>query len=172
MRQSLARWALAVMLLGLGLHQAMPASADEATTGGLDLAGGRELGTVISREPGGVVKITARGPSTVCLGVLPGPENAPGRLVYRAEVRVKGMNGKAFLEMWCVFPGGGRYFSRAFNQAVSGDQPWRTLSASFLLRPGQRPASVALSVVVFGEGEVWVKEPRLVMLPADAGAKQ
>jgi len=41
-------------------------------------------------------------------------------ITYRARIKTEGLEGRAYLEMWCRLPGRGEFFSKGFQQAVSG----------------------------------------------------
>jgi hypothetical protein len=83
-------------------------------------------------------------------------ENA--RLIYRALMRSQNIQGQAYLEMWCQFPGKGEYFSRDLTTPVVGTSDWKTEETQFFLRAGQNPNLVKLNLVVNGSGTVWVDD--------------
>lgn len=147
--------ALVILFWGLAAAAAEPVAV-------LKLGRADQLGTVISTPQAGVVHIRAKGPSTVCLGVIDKPKADDCLLVFEAQVRSKALKGRAYLEMWCVFPSKGTFFSRGMKVFVTGDQAWTTLSTPFLLPKGISPDSVVMSLVVQGQGEVWLRNPRLV----------
>ena len=140
------------------------AAAEKNSLAVLDLDNPAALGTVI-KGAGGVIEITTRGPATVCLGVVKNPDAENCMLVYEALVKSRGLAGKAYLEMWCLFPGKGEYFSRGMHSAVSGEADWTTIKTTFLLQEGQKPSAVVLSLVVAGAGKVWIKAPKLFREP-------
>lgn len=82
-------------------------------------------------------------------------------LSYSAALRAEGLEGKAYLEMWCVFPGQGEFFSRGLDGAVSGTTEWATVTTPFFLQAGQDPNNVRLNLVVEGTGTVWIDEVKL-----------
>ena len=90
-------------------------------------------------------------------------ENA--RLIYSAELRTRDLEGKAYLEMWCHFPGMGEYFSRGLVDPLTGSQDWSSQETSFFLKKGENPDRVKLNLVVTGPGEVWIDDLRLVKGP-------
>ena len=151
--------ALAAMLLGEGT-----AMADKKSLAVLELGNADSLGTVI-KGTGGVVEVIAQGPSTVCLGVVSNPGADNCLLVYQAQVKTQGLAGRAYLEMWCLIPGKGEFFSRGMQSAVGGDADWTVIKTPFLLQKGQKPSAVVLSLVVAGAGRVWIKDPRLFKEP-------
>ena len=83
------------------------------------------------------------------------------RLIYSAKIRTEGLEGRAYLEMWCRFPGQGEFFSRALDMPVSGTTEWVSQQTPFLLQSGQNPDNVKLNLVVEGEGTVWIDDIRL-----------
>jgi hypothetical protein len=95
----------------------------------------------------------------------------PGRdncvLVYRAKLKAEDLRGRSSLEMWCRWPGGREFFSRAagFGHVVSGTTGWVTQETPFLLQKGYRPDQVRLNLAVEGAGRVWVKDVELLWAP-------
>jgi quercetin dioxygenase-like cupin family protein len=87
-------------------------------------------------------------------------ENA--RLVYRAHVKTENVVGQAYLEMWCVFPGLGEYFSRSLQNPVHGTVDWSTLETPFFLQKGQKPELIKLNVVIDGQGTAWIDDIALL----------
>jgi hypothetical protein len=41
-------------------------------------------------------------------------------LTYRAELKAENLQGRGYLEMWCRLPGRGEFFSKGYEQALSG----------------------------------------------------
>lgn len=118
--------------------------------------------TAASHDGHGSARIEAREPETVRLYDVEGLDVDEARLIYRASLRTKDVQGRVFLEMWCRFPGKGEYFSRTLDQALSGTVDWTTLEAPFILQAGQVPDLVQLNVVIDGTGTVWVDDIDLV----------
>lgn len=106
----------------------------------------------------GSLRIDAAEPTTVRIAEIENPSVENARLIYRARIRTDGLQGRAYLEMWCAFPGQGEFFSRALHAPLSGTNDWTTQETPFLLQKGQDPSRVKLNVVVDGEGTVWVDE--------------
>lgn len=163
-RAKRGRWVW--VMAGFALVLAWGGSALAGGVSELDLSRADGLGTVITTNGQGEVRIQVKGPSIVCLGVIENPKVEQGILIYKAEVKAVGLKGTALLEMWCDFPGKGEFFSRGVKQSVSGDQDWKTISTPFILKKGQKPSRVMLSIMVQGQGEVWVRKPRLGMQEA------
>jgi hypothetical protein len=83
-------------------------------------------------------------------------------LTYRAELKAEGLQGRAFLEMWCRLPGRGEFFSKGHQQAVSGTVNWARYEIPFYLRRGQKPELIKLNVVVEGQDTVWLRDVELL----------
>jgi hypothetical protein len=126
---------------------------------------GIELDKDNSSDGHGSLRINSSGSSTVRLFEVqnPGIENA--RLIYQARIKTRELQGKAYLEMWCRFPGKGEFFSRALNQAYSGSNEWSSTETPFFLQTGQKPDLVRLNLVVEGAGTVWIDDIRLLKAP-------
>jgi hypothetical protein len=132
---------------------------------GLITQSGVELDKDDSSDGHGSLRINSGAASTVRLFEVanPGIENA--RLIYQARIKTRELQGKAYLEMWCRFPGKGEFFSRALNQTYSGSNEWSLTETPFFLQEGQEPDLVRLNVVVEGTGTVWIDEIRLLKAP-------
>jgi len=87
---------------------------------------------------------------------LEDPEAQQCLITYRARIKSDGLAGRAFLEMWCRFPGRGEFFSKGFHQSVSGTTEWASYEIPFYLKKGQKPDK--LNLVVEGIGKVWIKD--------------
>lgn len=126
---------------------------------------GVEIDKQDSSDGHGSLRINSGGKSTVRLFEVenPGVENA--RLIYQARIKTRELQGKAYLEMWCRFPGKGEFFSRALNQTYSGSTKWSTTETPFFLQKGQKPDLVRLNLVVEGAGTVWLDDIRLLKAP-------
>lgn len=93
----------------------------------------------------------------------PGIENCA--LFYRASLMSQGLQGRAYLEMWCRFPGKGEFFSRGMDSAISGSTDWKSVQTPFFLKAGEKPDLIKLNVVVEGSGTVGVKDVELWTAP-------
>ncbi|NNG17670.1 MAG: hypothetical protein HKM89_14430 [Gemmatimonadales bacterium] len=132
-----------------------------------DLSGLRTQSGVVfdettSSDGNGSVKIVADEPVTVRLYEVEGVDIEQARLIYRAMVRTEDVDGQVILEMWCRFPGKGEFFSRAFDQPLSGSVDWTALEAPFFLEAGQNPDLVKLNIIINGTGTVWVDDVHLL----------
>jgi hypothetical protein len=86
-------------------------------------------------------------------------------LTYRAEMKTEDLKGRAFLEMWCGLPGRGEFFSKGFQQAVSGTIGWSRYETPFYLKKGQKPDLIKLNLVIEGTGKVWLRHVELLQTP-------
>lgn len=126
---------------------------------------GIELDTTVSSDGKGSLRVTAAAPVTVRLyetGDIP-VDNA--RLVYQARLRTENVQGQAYLEMWCRFPGKGEFFSRALQAPLSGTAEWSSQETSFSLKEGEDPDEIKLNLVINGTGTVWIDDIRLIKGP-------
>ena len=121
----------------------------------------------IKREGKASVRIVASRPVTIPLGAIPLKDVENAKLVYEADVRVKGLNetGMVYLEMWVEMPNNRFYFSRGFKSRLSKDTDWTTLNTAFFLRKGHKPTKARLNLVIIGSGTVWVDNLRLKKTP-------
>lgn len=111
-----------------------------------------------SSDGKGSIRIDVASPAIVRLYEMKIEDVDDARLTYRAKVKAKNLIGKAYLEMWCVFPGGGEYFSRGLAAPVTGTTGWITQEIPFFLKTGQKPEMLRLNIVVDGKGTVWVDD--------------
>jgi hypothetical protein len=89
-------------------------------------------------------------------------------VTYRAEMKAEKVEGRAFLEMWCSFPGRGDFFSKGLHQPLSGTSDWARFEIPFYLKRGQTPDLIKLGLVVEGRGVVWMKNIELLSTPVSA----
>jgi hypothetical protein len=109
--------------------------------------------------------ISVQEPRTVRLFEVADPGVERCLLTYRASLRSEDLAGRAYLEMWCRFPGRGEYFSRGLNQPLEGTTGWASYETPFRLRKGQRPDLIKLDLTVEGRGKVWIKDVELLKTP-------
>jgi hypothetical protein len=83
-------------------------------------------------------------------------------LSYRAELKAEGLQGRAFLEMWCRLPDRGEFFSKGYEQALSGTVDWARYEIPFHLQRDQKPDLIKLNIVVEGPGTVWLRGVELL----------
>jgi uncharacterized protein (TIGR03067 family) len=92
-------------------------------------------------------------------------------LIYRARMKSSGVQGKAYLEMWCHLPGDpedSESFSRGLDVPVSGTTDWASYETPFLLEKGEKPDRVKLAVRIEGKGTVWIRDVELLRAPLPA----
>jgi hypothetical protein len=119
----------------------------------------------VTTDGNGALRVEASAPTVVRLYEVSGLTIDDARLIYRAKVKTENLEGTAYLEMWCVFPGMGEYFSRSLQSPVSGTVDWSTQETPFFLQKGQRPELVKLNVVVNGRGTLWIDDIALLKGP-------
>lgn len=159
------RLIIVVLLLGAKIDTVFP---DEIFRISLDKIS--DIGTTIeldSRtkvEGDGSIKVSTKWPTTINLREVKDLDIDNTTLVYQAKVKSEGLKGTAYLEMWC-FVGGGQYFSRGMDSAVTGSMDWETLSTPFLLQAGQKADRVILNVVINGHGTIWIDDIQLTKGP-------
>ena len=126
---------------------------------------GVRLDQAVSSDGAGSLRATAGAPATVLLFETGDLDVENARLIYQARLRIEKLDGKAYLEMWCHFPGKGEFFSRGFHHALSGTTGWVSVEAYFFLKEGQNPDNVKLNLVVDGAGTAWIDDIRLLKGP-------
>jgi hypothetical protein len=119
----------------------------------------------VSSDGKGSLKIIAKGPLTLKLLEVEGINIEDARLIYEAKVKTEGLEGNAYLEMWCQFLGKGEFFSRGLQSTASGNTGWMTMETPFFLQKGEKPERIKLNLVVDGIGAAWIDHIRLVKGP-------
>jgi hypothetical protein len=119
----------------------------------------------ITSDGGGSLQVSASEPLTVRLFETGDIDIENARLLYQAHVRTERIEGEAYLEMWCHFPGRGEYFSRSLHSPLSGTTDWTTQETPFFLKAGDNPDNVKLNLVIAGTGTAWIDDIRLVSGP-------
>ena len=114
---------------------------------------------------GDALRIDVREKQTVRLYEVTDPGIEACLVTYRARIRSESLAGRAYLEMWCRFPGQGEFFSKGFAHSVKGTTDWASYETPFFLKKGQRPDLIKLNVVVEGTGRLWMKEIELLQTP-------
>jgi len=128
---------------------------------------GIHLDKDLTTDGNGSLRIESGGPQRIRLYETGDLDVENARLIYQARLRTEGLEGKAYLEMWCVFAGQGQYFSRAIPSALTGSRNWTVQETPFLLQAGQNPDNVLLNLAVIGKGTVWIDDVRLLEAPLD-----
>jgi len=119
----------------------------------------------VSSDGNGSLRIDVAQPTTIRLFEVRDINVENARLIYRARLKTENIKGQAYLEMWCVFPGMGEYFSRSLQSPLSGTLDWTTQETPFFLQKGQKPELVKLNVVINGQGTLWVDDISLLKGP-------
>ncbi len=126
------------------------------------------LGTTVATdtsfrtEGGASIRVRTRWPTVINIGEETRIGAIDGAmLVFQAKLRSQALDGTAYLEMWCQFADGSRYFARGVDSTVSGSTDWTQVQTVFRLEPGRLPIRVTLNLVVNGTGTVWIDEARL-----------
>jgi hypothetical protein len=104
-------------------------------------------------------------PQVVRLFEVDAPDVDRCLLTYRADMKSEGLDGKAYLEMWCRLPGKGEFFSKGLKQPLTGTTEWSSYEIPFRLKRRQRPDLVKLNLAVEGRGKVWIKDVELLKKP-------
>ncbi len=126
---------------------------------------GVELDREVTSDGNGSLRARVDGPATLRLFETGDVDVEDARLTYQARLRTEGVEGRAYLEMWCVFEGRGEYFSHDLDAALSGTNEWSTQETPFFLQKGENPSDVKLNLVIEGKGTVWVDDVRLLVGP-------
>jgi hypothetical protein len=134
---------------------------------GLITQTGVEIDRDVSSDGGGSLRIDAIGDGTTTIRLYETGDIdiEYARLIYRARLRSEGVAGRAYLEMWCRFPGYGEAFSRGLDRPISGTTEWTTEEIPFFCKKGENPDNVKLNVVIEGKGTVWIDEIELLAAP-------
>lgn len=109
--------------------------------------------------------VDSKEPQTIRLFEVEAPQAEQGLLTYRAKLKTEALAGRAFLEMWCRFPGRGEFFSKGLHHAVKGATDWASCETPFLLKKGEQPDLIKLNLVIEGRGKVWIKDVQLLRTP-------
>ncbi len=158
-----------VFCLGLFLSIAMLAVGDEnlgdISWGKMHLEGRLAAGDVI--PPGGAVPSESLllsnptgQPMTINVFTLDKPPITTACYAICGKIRYENVDGTAYLEMWSIFPSGGRFFSRTLGeqglmQSLRGTSEWREFSVPFYNQEGAPPPSQLIFNIAFaGRGTV------------------
>jgi hypothetical protein len=108
------------------------------------------------------------GGRTIRLWTVENPPITSPLYALLGRIRHEQVEGTAYLEMWSVFAGGERYFSRTLQDSgpaagLTGASGWREICVPFFNRKGgPAPQSLELNLVLPGPGSVWLDPIRLV----------
>jgi serine/threonine-protein kinase len=112
--------------------------------------------------------ITAKEPRTVRLFEVANPDAEKCTVIYRAKLKTENVKGKAYLEMWCRFPGQGEFFSKGLAHPATGTTDWASHETPFFLKQGERPDLIKLNLHIEGSGTVSIKDIELMKGPLPA----
>lgn len=124
-----------------------------------------QLDKDVSGDGNGSLQVTATEPTVVRLFELGDIDIENARLIYQAKLRTKDLEGQAYLEMLCSFPGKGEFFSRGLASPLSGTTDWTTQQTPFFLQKGENPDNVKLNLVIKGKGTAWIDDIRVMQGP-------
>ncbi len=102
---------------------------------------------------------------TIQLFELADPNVEQCIITYRARLKSEDLNGRAYLEMWCRFPGRGEFFSKGLNNTVNGTNDWATYEVPFYLKQNQKPDLIKVNLVIEGTGTIWIRDVQLLWTP-------
>ena len=119
----------------------------------------------------GALLVDSEGRSEVILFVLDGAELGEKRLTYSATMSSEGLvatddtRGIAYLELTALFPDGQELVARGPRVPLTGTTEWRRANTVLYVDKGTSPESVTLSLIVEGEGKVWIEDVKLLHRP-------
>jgi hypothetical protein len=120
------------------------------------------LDHAVSFDGKGSVRVDATGPVVVPLIESGDLDVESAIITWTARLRAKDIEGNAYLEMSCRFPGRGEYFTRGLAHGISGSKTWTLSRTSFVLRDGENPDNIRLNLIMTGPGVAWVDDVRLL----------
>jgi hypothetical protein len=126
---------------------------------------GVQIDTKVSSDGKGSLRISAAKPTVVRLFEIDDIDVENATLIYRAKLKTENVVGKAYLEMWCHFPGKGEFFSRGLTTPLTGTTDWTTEETPFFLKKGGKADYVKLNLVVDGTGTAWIDDISLLRAP-------
>jgi hypothetical protein len=138
---------------------------------GLLTKSGVELDKTISSDGNGSVRIqSGQGKTTVRLFETGPVDTCNSVLWYQAKLRCENITGRTYLEMWYVIPGKGEFFSKGFDNTISGTTDWVSMQIPFRNDTPVKPDNVKLNLVIEGAGTVWIDDIRLTGQSFSIGA--
>jgi predicted Ser/Thr protein kinase len=157
--------ALAILLTGRALLRDHRAQAAVPAVLFASTASDRPLSEELETVDGGAFKVSCTSTKVFRLFEVPDPGVDRCTLLYQARLKTAGLAGRAYLEMYCRFPGKGEFFSRGLENPVSGTTGWVTTQTPFFLKQGEKPDLIRLNLVVEGPGNVFLRDIRLDSTP-------
>ena len=140
-----------------------------------ELGANTSLDTVDKETVLKVVRDTST-PQLIALATLKDPKITEKAYQLKGKVRVEGVAGEGFLEMWNHFPEPkpGAAFSRTMAETgpmgkLRGTAPWRDFYLPFMIDDKSMPAPNKLQLNVFlpEKGTVWLSDLTLEEMPLD-----
>jgi hypothetical protein len=113
------------------------------------------------------VENTESSPATLALIALEKPAVTKHVYALTGRIRYEGVEGEGYLEMWNVFPGDQRFFSRTMAKdgpmkGLHGSSDWRPLVVPFFNQEGgNQPVRLELNLFLPGKGVVFVSDLQL-----------
>ena len=156
---------LIVTIIGLSLLAVVTANAAETQTLKKFSTSDPVISNDLKVEEGNSWVAEPAKPQTLRLFEVPDPGVDQCMLIYRAKLKTEGLEGQAYLEMWCRFPGKGEFFSRGLENPVTGSNNWASYETPFFLKKGEKPDLLKLNLVVKGTGKVWIKDVEVLKAP-------
>jgi hypothetical protein len=120
------------------------------------------LDDAVSSDGNGSIRAATTEPRTFRLYETGDIDIDDARLIYRARLRTRGVEGRVYLEMYCHFPDKGDAFSRGLQTPLTGSTDWVTEEIPFFLRRGENPDNIKLNLVIEGSGTAWIDDIRLL----------
>ncbi len=121
-----------------------------------------ELDRETSSDGNGALLIKTTEPTTIRLIETGDIDVEQATLIYKAKLKTADLQGQAYLEMLCHFPGKGEFFSRDLQSPTNGATDWVSEETPFYLKKGENPDNVKLNLVIEGSGAVWIDDIRLL----------
>ena len=111
--------------------------------------------------------------STVTVLTIDRPRVAGPRYALTGQVRYEGMEGAGYLELWNIFPDGGRFFTRTLGDSgpmmkLHGTSGWRPFSLPFDATGAPHPTRLVVNVVFEGRGAVYLGPLQLIDVPGQS----
>jgi hypothetical protein len=87
------------------------------------------------------------------------------KVTYRADLRCRDVEGRAYLELWCRIPGVGEFTSKGVHNAVDRTKTWQPCETSIHVKHGYAPDRLRLCLTIEGRGIVEMRDIALVKQP-------
>ncbi|MEZ0260516.1 MAG: hypothetical protein ACAH80_05865 [Alphaproteobacteria bacterium] len=87
------------------------------------------------------------------------------KLEFLANMRSRGFEGRAYLEMQMHYPSGAVLPVRSVQNPLVGNMDWYNYAVSYQIQKGEFPDKILLYLVVSGKGTIWLKSLKLQRNP-------